>query len=66
MPLGAASGKSRTEVEILIGRGGFTAYQPQPNSECRAVFPGSEAAGANVHGREGKNPDHRLRSRSVC
>ena len=66
MPLGAASSKTGAEVEILIGRGGFTAYQPQPNSECRGGFLGSEAAGANVHGREGKNPDRRLRSRSVC
>ena len=65
MPLGAASGDSHAEVEILIGCGGFTAYQPQPNSECCMMMPGSEGAGANVRAREGKNPDHRLRSRSV-
>ena len=46
---------------MLIGRGGFAACRPQPNSECRVVEPGSEGAGANVRAREGKNPDHRLR-----
>ena len=54
-----------TEVEILIGRGGFAAYRPQPNSECREVQPGSEGAGANVRAREGKNPDLRLRPPSM-
>jgi hypothetical protein len=27
---------------------------------------GSEAAGAKVRGRKGKNPDHQLRSPNVC
>ena len=54
-----------TEVEILIGRGGFAAYRPQPNSECRRLLRGSEGQGANVLSREGKNPDLRLRPPSM-
>ena len=34
MHLGAALGKRVIEVELLIGLGGFTAYQPLMNSEC--------------------------------
>ena len=34
MPLGAASGVRVIEVELLIGLGGFTAYQILTNSEC--------------------------------
>jgi hypothetical protein len=30
------------EVELLIGLGGFTAYQTLPNSECRYMLHGSE------------------------
>jgi hypothetical protein len=56
---------SVTEVELLIGLGGLTAYQTLPNSECRDMLRGSEGVGAKVRVREGKNPDHRLRSRSV-
>ena len=50
------------EVELPIGLGGFTAYQPLMNSECRHDSSGSEAAGAKVRGQEGNNPDHQLRS----
>jgi hypothetical protein len=45
------------EVELLIGLGGFTAYQTLINSECYDIFSRSEAAGAKVRGREGNNPD---------
>ena len=45
------------EVELLIGLGGFTAYQTLTNSECYNMFCGSEAAGAKVRGREGNNPE---------
>ena len=34
MHLGAALCYSVIEVELLIGLGGFTAYQPLMNSEC--------------------------------
>ena len=34
MHLGAASIMSVMEVELPIGLGGFTAYQPLMNSEC--------------------------------
>ena len=66
MPLGAASLYSVIEVELLIGLGGFTAYQTLTNSECYDMLSGSEGVGAKVHAREGKNPDHQLRSLNVC
>ena len=62
MHLGAALVKSIVEVELLIGLGGFTAYQTLTNSECYNMFTSSEGMGAKVRVREGKNPDHRLRS----
>ena len=62
MHLGAASSISVIEVELLIGLGGFTAYQTLTNSECYDMFYSSEGMGAKVHVREGKNPDHQLRS----
>ena len=39
MHLGAASRLSFIEVELLIGLGGFTAYQPLTNSECYKICP---------------------------
>ena len=66
MHLGAASWFSVVEVELLIRLEGFTAYQPLTNSECWQMIYGSEAMGAKVHGQKGKNPDHQLRSLSVC
>ena len=66
MYLGTALSYSDIEVELLIGLGGFTAYQPLTNSECCDMFSGSEGMGAKVHVREGKNPDQQLRSPSVC
>ena len=66
MHLGAALNKSVIEVELLIGLGGFTAYQTLTNSECYDMFFSSEGMGAKVHVREGKNPDHQLRSQNVC
>ena len=66
MHLGAALDMSLIEVELLIGYEGFTAYQLQTNSECYKMLTRSEGMGAKVHVREGKNPDHQLRSPSVC
>ena len=66
MHLGAASRLSFIEVELLIGLGGFTAYQTLTNSECYKMMISSEGMGAKVHVREGKNPDHQLRSQNVC
>lgn len=54
------------EVELLIGCGGFTAYQFLTNSECYKMFYISEGMGAKVRVREGKNPDHQLRSQNIC
>ena len=66
MHLGAASSTSVIEVELLIRLEGFTAYQPLINSECYDILLGSEALGAKVQRREGKNPDHQLRSLNIC
>ena len=66
MLLGAALRYSVIEVELLIGLGGFTAYQTLTNSECYDMMLGSEALGAKVQRREGKNPDHQLRSPNIC
>ncbi len=38
MHLGAAFRLSLIEVELLIGLGGFTAYQTLTNSECYDIF----------------------------
>ena len=66
MHLGAALVREGVaEVELPIGLGGFTAYQPLMNSECRYIKTSSEAMGAKVRRREGNNPDHRLRSLSA-
>ena len=66
MLLGAALHTSVIEVELLIGLGGFTAYQTLTNSECYDMFTSSEGMGAKVHVRKGKNPDYQLRSQNIC
>ena len=66
MFLGTASAWSLTEVELPIGCGGVKSYQIQTNSECWSDIAGSEARGAKVTRREGKNPDQRLRSQNYC
>ena len=43
MFLGTALGLSVIEVELLIGCGGFTAYQLLTNSECYDIYPGVRA-----------------------
>jgi hypothetical protein len=51
------------EVERWVGSGPVAGYQPQPNCECPDESGAtSEAVGANLHRREGNNPDRRLRS----
>ena len=40
MSLGTASRLSVIEVELLIGLGGFTAYQTLINSECYDIYSG--------------------------
>ena len=54
------------EVELLVGCGGFITYQILSNSECYDMFLRSEGRGAKVTVREGKNPDHLLRSPNMC
>ncbi len=48
----------------LDGLGGREPYQTQPNSEYRRVQSRRQSMGAKVRGREGKSPDHPLRSPS--
>ena len=43
MHLGAALSISVIEVELLIGLGGFTAYQTLTNSECYNIYPAVRA-----------------------
>jgi hypothetical protein len=43
MYLGTASRSSVIEVELLIGLGGFTAYQTLTNSECYDIYSGVRA-----------------------
>ena len=43
MHLGAALIYSFIEVELLIGCGGFTAYQFLTNSECYIIYSGVRA-----------------------
>jgi hypothetical protein len=66
MHFGAALRVSLIEVELLIRLEGFTAYQTLTNSECYQMLRRSEALGAKVRRREGKNPDHQLRSQNIC
>ena len=56
---------SYIEVELLIGCGGFTAYQFLTNSECYIMIYSSEGMGAKGHVHAGKKPDHQLRAPSV-
>jgi hypothetical protein len=60
-------------VEVKFARGRATnrtrGCQSLPNpDELRMLVDilGSEALGAKVQGREGKNPDHQLRSLNLC
>ena len=43
MQLGAALWESFIDVELLIGCGGFTAYQTLTNSECYKIWPAVRA-----------------------
>jgi hypothetical protein len=55
-----------TGVELLNGDRGLPDYLPQPNSEYRKDYLGSQTVGDNLHGREGNNPDRRLRPLSLA
>ena len=57
---------SFAEVELLIRLEGFIAYQTLTNSECCKIMTRSEAMGAKIRGQKGNNPDHQLRSPSIC
>ena len=59
MHLGAASGLSIIEVELLIGLGGFTAYQTLTNSECYDIYPG-------VRARVLRSVSERERTQTIC
>ena len=53
------------QVERLIVREGFAAYQSQINSEWADVKCGSESSGANIRRQKGKSPDQQLRPRNT-
>ena len=59
MHLGAASGLSIIEVELLIGLGGFIAYQTLTNSECYDIYPG-------VRARVLRSVSERERTQTIC
>ena len=46
----------------LDGLGASTGYQTQPIFEFRLPYYRSQTAGDKVRSREGKSPDHQLRS----
>ena len=62
MPLGAAWSNYTIGVELLKGDVGLPAYTLLSNSEYPRAYLGSESARDNLRGREGNNPDRRLRS----
>jgi hypothetical protein len=43
-------------VELPNGDGGPPGHPPQPNSEYRIAYLGSQSAGDKFRGREGNNP----------
>jgi hypothetical protein len=51
-------------VELLNGDRGPPVYLPQPNSEYREVYLGSQTTSDNIRGQKGNNPDRQLRSRN--
>ena len=59
MHLGAASRLSYKEVELLIGLGGFTAYQTLTNSECYDIYSG-------VSPRVLRSVGERERTQTIC
>ena len=50
----------------LDGLGGFPLTKPNQTTNANEIYPGSEPVGDKLHGQKGNNPDHRLRSPSVC
>ena len=50
----------------LNGLGGLPLTKPNQTTNANEIKTGSEPVGDKLHGQKGNNPDHRLRSRSVC
>ncbi len=59
--LRCSRGFAAARGRALLLCGGFTAYQATANSECWRADTASETVGANIHCREGNNPDLPLR-----
>jgi len=59
-------GIKRSGGRALNGLGYLPVYQPQSNSEYRKSMLGSQFVGDKIHEREGKSPDHQLRSQNLC
>ena len=49
-------------VELLNETRVLPGYLPQPNSEYRDDYLGSQSVGDKLHGQKGNSPDRRLRS----
>ena len=49
-------------VELLNETRALPGYLPQPNSEYRDAYLGSQSVGDKLHRQKGNNPDRRLRS----
>ena len=56
----------RAGGKALNGLGRLPAYQTQSNSEYLQGMSGSQFVGDKIHEREGKSPDHQLRSQNLC
>ena len=59
MHLGAALELSVIEVELLVGCGGFIAYQILSNSECYNIYPGVRAGVL-------RSPSERETTQTIC
>ena len=51
-------------VELPNGDRDLPGHLPQPNSEYRIAYLGSQTAGDNFHGQKGNNPHRQLRSQN--
>jgi hypothetical protein len=58
-------GKYPWEVEHCMGEGVSPPTDPKQTPNAQRRNPGRQCVGDNVHAREGKSPDRRLRSRSA-
>ena len=53
-------------VELLNETRGPPAYRPQPNSEYRDDYLGSQSVGDKLHGQKGNNPGSSAKVPNPC